>query len=110
MRNGAPLGDTRSGSNFRTDTTATQLQRGGTVTQPAERALVTGAAGFVGGHLWRQLLAQGVDATGLDVVPSRRGVPDGARLLQVDIRDAAAVHAAIAEVRPGVIYNLAAKP
>ncbi len=80
------------------------------MTQAAERALVTGAAGFVGGHLWRQLLAQGVDATGLDVVPSRRGVPDGARLLQVDIRDAAAVHAAINKVRPSVIYHLAAQP
>ncbi len=55
------------------------------------RALVTGAAGFVGGHLWRRLLADGVEAVGLDMVPSRRGVPDGARFLEVDLRDGEAV-------------------
>jgi UDP-glucose 4-epimerase len=81
-----------------------------TVVQPGERALVTGAAGFVGGHLWRSLLAQGVDATGLDIVPSKRGVPEGARLLEVDIRDGAAVRRAIDEVRPDVVYHLAAQP
>jgi UDP-glucose 4-epimerase len=83
------------------------------VTQAGEReplrALVTGAAGFVGGHLWRQLLAAGVDATGLDMAPSRRGVPDGARLLQVDIRDEAAVRRTVLETRPQVLYHLAAQ-
>ena len=85
------------------------LHEGGTVTQPGERALVTGAAGFVGGHLWRQLLDRGIDAVGLDVAPARRGVPADARLLQVDIRDAEAVRAAIQDVRPAVVYHLAAQ-
>jgi UDP-glucose 4-epimerase len=79
------------------------------VTQRGERALVTGAAGFVGGHLWRRLLAEGVDATGLDVVPSRRGVPEGARFLEVDLRDGDAVQRAVADVRPAVVYHLAAQ-
>ncbi len=74
-----------------------------------ERALVTGAAGFVGGHLWRRLLGDGVEAVGLDMVPSRRGIPEGARFLQVDIRDGEAVRRAIAEVRPTVVYHLAAQ-
>lgn len=91
------------------DPATRELHEGDTVTQPGERALVTGAAGFVGGHLWRQLLERGIDAVGLDVAPSRRGVPPGARLLQVDIRDAHAVRAAIDDVRPAVVYHLAAQ-
>ena len=74
-----------------------------------ERALVTGAAGFVGGHLWRQLLAAGVHATGLDAAPSRRGVPEGARFIEVDIRNAEAVRRAVLQVRPDVVYHLAAQ-
>jgi UDP-glucose 4-epimerase len=82
------------------------------VTQPTglpERALVTGAGGFVGGHLWRQLLDRGIEATGLDVAAPRRGVPDGARFIEVDIRHPNAVHRAILEVRPDVVYHLAAQ-
>ncbi len=81
------------------------------MTQPGERALVTGAAGFIGGHVWRQLLERGVDAVGLDLVAPRRPLPEGgARLLEVDIRDEAAVRRAIDDVRPAVIYHLAAQP
>ena len=80
------------------------------MTQPAtERALVTGAAGFVGGHLWRQLLASGVEATGLDMVQPRRGIPDGARFVEVDIRDGEAVRRAVLEAQPDVVYHLAAQ-
>src|SRR5687767_15028867 len=43
------------------------------------------------------------------MVPSRRGVPEGARLLEVDIRDAEAVRRAVLETRPEVIYHLAAQ-
>ncbi|MCC6237600.1 MAG: NAD-dependent epimerase/dehydratase family protein [Dehalococcoidia bacterium] len=73
------------------------------------RALVTGAAGFVGGHLWRRLLADGVEAVGLDMVASRRGIPEGARFLEVDLRDGEAVRRAIEDVRPAVVYHLAAQ-
>jgi UDP-glucose 4-epimerase len=79
------------------------------VANSGERALVTGAAGFAGGHLWRRLLADGVDATGLDVAPSRRGVPAGARFIETDIRDAEAVRRAVREARPDVVYHLAAQ-
>jgi UDP-glucose 4-epimerase len=73
------------------------------------RALVTGATGFIGGHLWERLLDAGIDATGLDVAPPRRPLREGARLQQVDIRDASAVRAAFEETRPEVVYHLAAQ-
>lgn len=79
------------------------------MTQSGERALVTGAGGFVGGHLWRRLLADGVDTTGLDIALSARGAPAGARFLEVDIRDAQAVRRAVLDVRPDVVYHLAAQ-
>ena len=46
---------------------------------------------------------------GLDAVPSRRGIPDGARFLEVDLRDGDAVRRAIEDVRPEVVYHLAAQ-
>ncbi len=63
------------------------------------RALVTGASGFVGRHLVRHL-----QAAGDEVVACDRAGDDGHI---VDITDASATAAVIAEVRPDVIYHLA---
>ena len=57
---------------------------------------MTGAAGFVGHHLMQHLEACGDDVVGVD-----RG--DGG----VDITDAAAVQALLADLRPAAIYHLA---
>ena len=78
----------------------------------SERALVTGAGGFVGANLVRRLLADGVT-----VVATARPGPRPWRLadveadvevLQVDLRDAAAVEAAAIAARPARVYHLAA--
>ncbi len=60
------------------------------------KALVTGSHGFVGRHLIEHLTAQGDEVAGID-----RAI-DG-----LDITDAEAVHAKIAELAPEVIYHLA---
>jgi GDP-4-dehydro-6-deoxy-D-mannose reductase len=63
------------------------------------RALVTGAAGFVGRHLSAYLAECGDEVVGAD-----RAASDGVRA--VDITDAAAVGQAFAEIEPDVVYHL----
>ena len=60
-------------------------------------ALVTGGAGFIGHHLVHRLLAEGLDVTVLDDLSmgKRENVPDAARFVQGDVRDAAAVDDAL---------------
>jgi len=62
------------------------------------RALVTGAAGFVGRHLVAHLEAHGDDVTALD----RHG-PHG-----VDVADPDAIRRALGAAAPDVVYHLAA--
>ncbi len=56
-------------------------------------ALVTGGAGFIGTRLARRLLAEGRQVTIIDnlSVGGRDAVPEGARFVHGDIRDAHAV-------------------
>jgi UDP-glucose 4-epimerase len=72
-------------------------------------ALVTGGAGFIGSQLSRALLAQGRAVTVLDnlSVGRRDAVPDGARFVHGDVRDAAAVAAALQGV--DCVFHLAAQ-
>ncbi|MEO9181343.1 MAG: GDP-mannose 4,6-dehydratase, partial [Acidimicrobiales bacterium] len=58
------------------------------------RALVTGANGFVGRHLLGHLRDVGDDAIGFD--------------REHDVTDADSMRAVVEEVRPDVIYHLAA--
>ena len=68
--------------------------------------LVTGAAGFVGGHLL-DLLGPGVvawhRAGGRPPAPSRAGITWQA----IDLLDPAAVHRAIADAGPTTVYHCA---
>jgi GDP-4-dehydro-6-deoxy-D-mannose reductase len=80
------------------------------------RALVTGAAGFVGRYLVSALADRGHEVTGLATelpaaIPPVRGTPAfpaGMRWETGDLRDAAHVHTAVRASRPDVVVHLAA--
>ncbi|MBQ9726438.1 MAG: NAD-dependent epimerase/dehydratase family protein [Kiritimatiellae bacterium] len=73
------------------------------------KILVTGAAGFVGRHLVRELLAAGHAVATTDALPA--GHPATADLpdyAPADLRDAAALRALVAAARPDAAIHLAA--
>ena len=77
----------------------------------AERAIVTGGAGFIGSHVVDALLAQGDTVTVVDDLSAgdRSRVTAGAELEVLDIVDLDGLRALAGEVRPQAIYHLAAQ-
>jgi UDP-glucose 4-epimerase len=75
------------------------------------RAIVTGGAGFIGSHVVDALLADGYEVTVIDNLSSGDAarVADAAKLVELDIVDAPALDALIAEVKPRAIFHLAAQ-
>ncbi len=79
------------------------------------RALITGITGFAGSHLADYLLAEQSDVEIFGTYRWRSRMEnidhlDGKiNLLECDLRDAAAVHGVLAEVRPDYIFHLAAQ-
>jgi UDP-glucose 4-epimerase len=77
----------------------------------AERALVTGGAGFIGSHIVDSLVRDGYEVLAVDDLSAGDAsrLADGARLARVDITDSAALAAAFDEFRPGAVFHLAAQ-
>jgi nucleoside-diphosphate-sugar epimerase len=77
------------------------------------RALVTGAAGFVGANLVRRLLADGYGVTAVVRRETDRwrldDVAADVELRDVDVRDAAAVVTTVADTQPDVVFHLATR-
>lgn len=76
----------------------------------ASVALVTGAGGFTGLHLTKLLLERGMRVVGVarPGPSAQRVMMSGAELALVDLHDRAAVLQLVADVRPGMIFHLAA--
>jgi UDP-glucose 4-epimerase len=79
------------------------------------RTLVTGGAGFIGSNLVDALLDRGHEVVVIDDLSTGReenlepAIARGGRLLVADIRDAREVNAAFEQVRPEVVFHLAAQ-
>src|ERR1700737_2429607 len=76
-----------------------------------KRAIVTGGAGFIGSHVVDGLLAQGTEVTVVDDLSTgdARRVASEAELRQLDIVELPALLAVVEEVKPEVIFHLAAQ-
>ena len=75
------------------------------------RAIVTGAAGFIGSHVADALVERGDEVVAIDNLATgkRERANEAARLVEVDIRDGDALGAAFADTRPEVVFHLAAQ-
>ena len=75
------------------------------------RVLVTGGAGFIGSNVADRFVALGHEVAILDDLSTgkRENVAEGARLVELDIRDAERVRQVVAEVKPDVISHQAAQ-
>jgi UDP-glucose 4-epimerase len=77
--------------------------------------MVTGGAGFIGSNLVDVLVERGDEVAVVDDVSTGKrenltgALANGAELIEVDIRDAGAVTAAVERTRPEVIFHLAAQ-
>ena len=70
----------------------------------SERVLITGASGFVGGHLAREWVDNGAEVLGI----SRRGTITEGSGLSVDLLNIDATRDAVAQFKPTVVHHLAA--
>jgi UDP-glucose 4-epimerase len=74
-------------------------------------AIVTGGAGFIGSHVVDALLARGDNVWVVDSLTTGRSerVPDGATLVELDIRDREGLGTLVGQVRPQAVFHLAAQ-
>jgi UDP-glucose 4-epimerase len=82
---------------------------------PGMDCVVTGGAGFIGSNLADALVARGDRVTVIDNLATgkranlRQAIERGARLEEVDVRDADAVAAVFAAAIPEVVFHMAAQ-
>lgn len=74
------------------------------------KILVTGAAGFIGSHVFDLLRAQGHDAYGLDDLSGgfSRNISEKGRFTKLDLRNRKKTAEFIARLKPQIIFHLAA--
>lgn len=78
------------------------------------RVLITGGAGFIGSRLTRVLAGRGASVTIFDNLLAQVHGPDpvldlDGRLIKGDVRDIAALSAAVADTAPDIVIHLAAE-
>ena len=79
------------------------------------KTLVTGGAGFIGSNLVDALVARGDEVAVIDNLATGKrenlenAIAKGAELIELDVRDAEAVAAAVERVAPEAIFHLAAQ-
>ena len=77
------------------------------------KALITGITGFAGSHLAEYLLGQGIEVYGTTRWRSRteniEGFRDKISLIECDLRDASAVDHVVSQIKPDMIFHLAAQ-
>ncbi len=74
------------------------------------KALVTGAAGFMGSHVAEHLLRKGIEVVALDDLSGgfRENVPPGALFVEGSVTDAALIKKVFSEHRLDYVFHLAA--
>jgi UDP-glucuronate 4-epimerase len=72
------------------------------------RVVVTGARGFIGGHLVDALASRGDRVTGVDDGSNATLHETGVLTIDVDVRDEDAIARVIADAAPSVVFHLAA--
>lgn len=74
------------------------------------RCMVTGGAGFIGGHLAERLVAEGHEVSVVDNLSTGRrdNAPDAAKLHEMDI-NAPALSGVFEEARPEIVFHQAAQ-
>jgi len=75
------------------------------------KVLVTGGAGFIGGHIVERVLLEGHQAAVVDDLSTgiRNNIPDEAIFFEVDIRNRSQLAAAFDSFRPDVVFHQAAQ-
>lgn len=74
-----------------------------------KKALIIGAAGFVGGYLIDHILSKGIWSVSVTKMPNETVNKDGIAVYDLDLLDAGAVKKLLSDLRPDYIFHLAAQ-